>query len=486
MKMDDASHQCKSHSLQHFEKYLDSIGNVSETYFCRLQVLYDLYFLKRRRIGKKSKLSWLYFPVHLFLVLISIFTLVKARLLDLSVAQYLIDKPVVRSSSSDDLRHYDPRSRAILSILPPRRTVNFFHTADPGYSLMTFFWKSNAVYIESLVTFFPVIKKKPKPLAFWHGNGTTHGGSVKHEVINAHGSLAQYSLNLSILLRRILSWLNVQVFVMLDDARHTVELRLVCQDLGIKTIGYMHGRFNEHHVGLMRFPFTHYLVWSEYFRDLYVKHVQTDAKPCVHVVGAFHLPHFCPKIKNRTRPVAAGNLGGQGGLVTDDPYKVLLIAEENIDYAEVRPYLEQMRTQTAFRVLVRSKHGMVDPTLNEIMDDLGIKRAPELPYPQLLQDSEIAVVIGTHSTALMESWLWGVPSILLETSDVYGDHLGEDRLSLVCRRPDDFATVLRQAIGLSQEERDAFRKRCWSAPVTDPMAALSAFFKEHVDAAAHA
>lgn len=44
------------------------------------------------------------------------------------------------------------------------------------------------------------------------------------------------------------------------------ELLLVSKRNKIKTIGYMHGRFNEFHVGLKYYNFDEYLVWSNYFK----------------------------------------------------------------------------------------------------------------------------------------------------------------------------------------------------------------------------
>ena len=158
----------------------------------------------------------------------------------------------------------DPRSSEATNALIGEKTLNLVHSASPIRSL--FMWprfQFDTIHLNALLpsTFvsFLFFDWYSKP----HRHSSFHNAVCKADVL---------------VMRFMFRCLKPKVCVMLDDPRWTALLRLACQKENIKAMGYMHGRFNEYHVGLFGNPFDEYFVWSQYFKRMYVQHASSIGK----------------------------------------------------------------------------------------------------------------------------------------------------------------------------------------------------------------
>ena len=74
--------------------------------------------------------------------------------------------------------------------------------------------------------------------------------------------------------------------------------------------------------------------------------------------------------------------------------------------------------------------------------------------------NNIGLVIGTHSTALMESWIVGVPSLAIKSSYDYGSHLWEDDLIELCEDT-SLNSYIDKYSGFSKNKLNSVKNKIW-------------------------
>jgi len=343
---------------------------------------------KRRPISRN-------YIFHVFLALISLLNILIAKQRKITRAHYLID---IDNSSN----YYDFRSKEFLKIIPPKKTLNFMHINSTRFTLFTFFKKVNVVYFESIYyTVKPFLKLKK-----FNSKKKHHGFSK--ELLDIYGALYSDSYYIHKISKFILNFLHIKQFIFIDDSRYSNELKIASKENGIETIGYMHGRFNKYHLGIFEFPFDKYLVWSPYFIDLLLKNKSKYQTENLFITGN-------PRILKKKQ------------MVSRNRKNLLLLGESNINIFDLNNYLEFILSK-GYKVFFRGKPGDIDKSLYENL----IETNQNEDFFDCLHTNNISLVLGTHSTALMESWIVGVPSLALRCSYDYGRHLWEDGLIKEC------------------------------------------------------
>ena len=61
-------------------------------------------------------------------------------------------------------------------------------------------------------------------------------------------------------------FLRIRKFISIDDQRVIQVFLKVCNELNIKSFGYMHYKFSRFIVGIRYLCFDNFLVWSDYFK----------------------------------------------------------------------------------------------------------------------------------------------------------------------------------------------------------------------------
>lgn len=365
---------------------------------------------------------------HLYLAIFSVSNILRIKFMTIKTAQYLID---IKNSDG----YYDFRSKEILEIVPPKESANFIHINNLKYSLQTLFQKSNVIYFESI---YEVAKPFLKKQRFECVKVEDDFVNKLLEVYQNHYSDSYYIFKI---VKFMLKFLNIHQFISLDDSRYSNELNLACKELGIKTIGYMHGRFNEYHLGLFEFPFDQYLVWSEYFKNMLLTKSDKYKKENIEVVG-----HF--RIKKQKEFVSRNK-------------NILWLGESNVDFYEILPYIE-MLIKKDYRIIFRGKPG-ANSSLSDVLIKNKIILDDSNDFFTCLENHNIGVVVGTHSTALMESWIVGVPSFAVECSYDYGRHLWEDGLIELCASIQIIDKIVNKYFEMKYEDIKHKQREIWGA-----------------------
>ena len=422
-------------AFKQYNLFVNSVGPQPEAFYCRSQALFESFRKssegeKRPTLLSKVK-GW---GVAIIFALASVFTLLRARANKLTTVHYLID-----IKNSDNV--YDRRSEYVLKALPPEQTINFFHVHRPRNVFSSLGQRANAVYFESLwkVAGFFLSKKNLKQRAAPNGLVEEYKSAWRDQCVREAESERQVQF-----WQRVFRWLRVERLVCLDDSRHTSELRLACQREGIETVAYMHARFNEYHVGLAQPRFDRYLAWSDFFCEALYKLNPEYKKSRVTVCG---YPKVIPlnKAKRDTQP----------------PLRVMWLGESNIDSTELDPYVEALARMEHVAVTYRGKPGYEGGIPYQLPADAYWDIDETSDFFESLRINGIEVVVGTHSTALMECWLVGVPAIMIRCSYDYAWGLVESGIIEGCVDAREFPGQILELADMGEEKLKERRKKLW-------------------------
>lgn len=419
-------------------------GQPQEEFYCQSQFLFwnlivsniDSLKFDAKNGNKIKKKTFEQILGHAILFIISIITLIKSKIRKIKYAHYMVD---INNSNNG----YDFRSKYILDVMSPAQSINFFHINDFRYSIRNIFNKDNPFYFESVYFFLRLfLRPETVEIKIINNNAAEDELVFAENILEYYCILVEESAKMRRLFKVLLKFLNLNKFIFFDDPRHTNELILACNDNNISTVGYMHGRFNEFHVGLFYYPFDKYLVWSQYFKDKILHNNKKYLPDNIFIIGH-------PRLKNSTLVNRSPN-----------PINVLWLGESNINYEEIFPYINKLIESEEFIVYFKGKPG-ANVGVKEYINLKNIEELKENNFFECLKLSNISLVIGTHSTALMECWLIGVPSLIIKCSYDYGRHLWEDDLIELCDDPDNLINLAKKNALLTKNKINDKLIRIW-------------------------
>lgn len=427
--------------LNFINRYLSKLGPLPRQYLCGIQ---DLMFkeirISRERGESRALLtalrSCIWGALHLFLGIVSLVTIIKARIVGIKLCHYMID-------TQNGIDGYDHRSGYALEVVPAQKSINLFHITSAKSALRGVFTHSNPVYFESLARLWSWL-----PPYSTEGIPQFTRSDLQQEEFDIFNSFSnRHALHFSKVaprlraLHRMLSFLGIKKVLLIDDGRHANEIVLICNRLTIPTVGYMHNRFNEFHIGLKYFPFDSYLVWSQYYRNKIVSMLAevgiTNSE--IHIIGH-------PRLNKLT------------ALPRPKSLRALWLGEANVDQSKVFKIVSRLVEQTDIEVVFRPKSKDDDFHFLEGTKVI-IDYSPS--FFDALHEHQISVVLGTHSTALIDCWLAEVPSIMLESPYDYGEHLIKDSLVIGLANGENIVEMVRKAGEYTKSELESIKKRIW-------------------------
>ena len=419
-------------SLEFYNNYI-KLASRHKLFLCRADLLFRNYIvpnIDNHKISKlhKNGISFKQYCSYILLALYSIFNILILKIKRIKKAQYLID-----IKNSDDF--YDFRSKEILEIINPQESANFMHINNVGYSLKTSHKKSNVIYFEAL---YYALKPFLKTNRF---DCVKTDNKFVNNILEIHQANFNDSIHIYRIVKYVLDFLEIDILISLDDSRYSNELNIATKELNIKTIGYMHGRFNEYHLGIFEFPFDKYLVWSSYFKNKLLNLSDKYKEDNIEVVGHFRINKKLPLVKR-------GKC-------------ILWLGESNIEYKEIIPFIKSI-VGSGYNIVFRGKPGN-ENNLSLFLAENKLKIDKSNDYFSSLRNNNIGLVVGTHSTALMESWLVAIPSLALKSNYDYGSHLWEDGLIELCVDENDLIESINKHLNMQDNEILNIKTNIWNS-----------------------
>lgn len=203
-----------------------------------------------------------------------------------------------------------------------------------------------------------------------------------------------------------------------DRNFHTL---LGCKLNSIPTVGILHGvassnynvyDFMPAYDGDKRLSVDTYGVWSEWWRDYYVKNSRVYQAEQLYISGPM-------------RPLVQRTMRHTQSNVQDDVIRVLLVSEIVAVPTEIVPYLDallqdkSLETYIKFRPHNDSFETWLQANRPDILDTLGKERVIKGDMIDAIESTD--VVVGSQSTGVIESTLLSKPFVLFHTGK-WGDY----------------------------------------------------------------
>jgi len=206
--------------------------------------------------------------------------------------------------------------------------------------------------------------------------------------------------------------LNINRILMIDDPRNAAMLNYVAKRLGIYTVSYQHGKFNKYTVGLSISQFDCYFVWNLYYKNMYKSFY--SLKPGKIIITGINKVN----IKNDlvTKRAKSSN--------------ILWLEEDRVPinfYLKDIDYLIKKKFNVFLKIKPRDYQSLVISAKYNFCNQDSLEKS--------IHKYDIKYVIGSHSTALLESISYGaIPISFKPYSDYIEDLFYEGYIKVIHNR----------------------------------------------------
>ena len=187
----------------------------------------------------KNKIYFTEFLIHLFFLILSFISILKCKITKIKICNYSISLPKSRGS-------IDFRGRYITNHLNFKKSINFFRSTSSLNSIILYIKYPNVVFFLSIHYFANITNKSPKK---------KYSKDVRTQNF----------------VKKIFKYLKIRKFISIDDQRIINLFLNICKQLKIKSLGYMHYRFNKKYEKIKHNAFDTFFVWSKYFKKRLIR-----------------------------------------------------------------------------------------------------------------------------------------------------------------------------------------------------------------------
>lgn len=319
----------------------------------------------------------LIFLIHVFLSINSLF----------SIAFYFFSARKYAHYMVESRGKIDRRSILFHSIVANKKFIYFVHSNNPLTSILNIF-SFRFIHLESLSRFFYFI-------FFIYLYFFRNIDTKKHNYFSNYGLIYFYTT------LHIFKFLKISKILMVDDPRNAAIFSSVSKKLAIETVAYQHGKVNCNTVGLQVFQFDYYFVWNNYYREMYQSFWDYQTSKII-ISGI-------PKLNF---PVTSCfKMAGQRNL--------LWLEEDRVPLSFYYKYIDIL-LKNKINVYLKLKPRDTQVIKIESRFQNRISEIGDLG--ECIKAYKIKFVVGTHSTALVESISYGaIPISFLPFNDYSND-----------------------------------------------------------------
>lgn len=265
-------------------------------------------------------------------------------------------------------------------------------------------------------------------------------------------------------MKLIIAWLGIRAAIIPSGCSRTFHEILACKLLGIKTIGIQHGitpRYYAVYEFMPGFDSKDTIsvdmlgLWSNWWREYYICHSRAYRPEQLYVSG-----HMRPLTKEVGPP--------GGGPTSTGPLKVLFVSEHLAAPSEVTPYLSALLEVEGFSIFLkcRSYRDGFEDWLGENKPEI-LKRIKILKTGIHEAISQVNLVVGSHSTSVLEALLQFKPFVYFQTKK-WGDYLEMKSLgfqsSFFAENPEELVKLARESLSVPREILAKMQNRFFGDP----------------------
>lgn len=296
--------------------------------------------------------------IHSILLILSIISLIKCKIFKLKTATYSISLP----SSNGQM---DFRGKYITDLMNPNKNLNIVRSTNFLNSIKYYFKNPNVIFFLSFKYFFSYKKY--------------------------NNLLLETDTNLQSIFEKIFLFLGIKKFISIDDQRVIGLFLNICEDNNIKSIGYMHYRFDKTYKIMKIKTFQIFFVWSSFFKKKLLE-INSNYKKKIFITGINYY-----KFRNKKKII-----------------DLLIILDLNTDYNFINKFSKKLKKK-GFNIAIKFKPSSNKDNLNWVNfckknDFLFFKTET---FKEIREEYVIKFFLAHSSTALYESCLYGAEPILV-------------------------------------------------------------------------
>jgi len=261
----------------------------------------------------------------------------------------------------------------------------------------------------------------------------------------------------------ILQWIGIKAAIIISPDSRTFHKIVGCKLAGIKTVGILHGvpqyfsisDFMPGFDGKLPLTQNMYGLWSDWWRDYYISHGQAFQPAQLYVSGFM-------------RPLEREIVEKKDAKVKKKLPKVLFVLEQLAAPEEIMPYLltllgaEDISVFVKFRSYRDGFENWLKENQPDILEKVRILRGD-------IHDaiSQCDVVVGSHSTAVLEALLQLKPPIFFQTAK-WEDHFDMKSLGtqycLFAENPKELINCIRKSAQVPEEVLKQLQNKFFGNP----------------------
>ena len=266
------------------------------------------------------------------------------------------------------------------------------------------------------------------------------------------------------LMKFILQWIGVKsAIITAGDSRSFHEI-LGCKIAEIKTIGVQHSATPRHYFvsdfmpefdGEKSISLDIYGLWSNWWKEYYLTYSRVFKAEQLFVSGPI-------------RPLEKEIISTDSRVAKNGPLKVLFISEQLADPKEIMPYLLALLAVKDFAVSlkIRPQHdGFMNWLENNDSNILEEVRVLGGDIHKAISESD--VVVGSHSTAVLET-LWQLKPPVFFKTERWGDYFEIKAFDVSGRffaeNPQELINCLRKITDVPKEDLKQLQERFFGDP----------------------
>ena len=360
------------------------------------------------------KFTLLRFFANSILYLLSAISIYLCKIKKISVANYFI----VHKSKKG---LYDFRSDYVLREHDFRKSLNIIRCPSFIDSIKSYLIYPNVIFFLSIDYFNTPFFYKKKNL------------KEDYEILHEKEKKNFYQI------KKIFHFLQIRKFISIDDQRVIQVFLKVCNELNIRSYGYMHYKFSKFIVGIKYLCFDNFLVWSDYFKKKLIE-VNKNYKYKKIFISGFRDKNYRKKSYGKK-------------------INILYIIDLDLKFKSTSDLLKKLNKKKNINLYVKLR-----PQVSEtIWEQLCIKekiryfKFENLDKVNLLV--KIDYFVGNISTAILEAPLYRAMPLKIISENDFADDLIKDKVVKKVRNFNDIVKITRNRP--SKKLIDSLLRKVW-------------------------
>lgn len=353
------------------------------------------------------KFTLLRFITNSILFILSKISIYLCKIKKISVANYFIVHKNKKGL-------YDFRSDYVLKEYDFRKSLNIIRCPSFIDSIKSYLIYPNVIFFLSIDFFNTPFFSRNKNLR------------TTYEILHKKEKKNFYQI------KKIFYFLRIRKFISIDDQRVIQVFLKVCNELNIKSFGYMHYKFSRFIVGIRYLCFDNFLVWSDYFKKKLIEVNKNYKYKKIFISGL--------RKKNYKKDTNANKIN------------ILYLIDLDLKFKSTSDLLKKLNKKKNINLYVKLRPQTVETIWEQLCIKENIRFFKFENLDKVNRLVRIDYFIGNISTAILEAPLYRAMPLKIISENDFADDLIKDKVVKKVRNFNDIVKITRNRPSKKQVE----------------------------------